>query len=166
MSPKHRIEFEQLYEQYQYSVHRLCLGYLKGNDALAADMVQEIFIKVMTKWSTFKGKSKRSTWLFRIAVNTCLTELRRSKKFTDMPVSSLSQIAEEHQDTDKERTIRQLHQCINQLKPVNKTIILLEMEQVPQKEIATIMGLSHSAVRTRVNRIKSQLFKCITNEKL
>lgn len=68
--------FEKLYRDHYNKVNRLCLGYVSGNAALAQDLLQEVFIKVWEHWDSFKGKAQRSTWLYRIAVNTCLQQLR------------------------------------------------------------------------------------------
>lgn len=164
MTSASKKDFEQLYVDYNHKVYRLCLGYLKGDSSLAADLVQEVFIKVLRNWDGFKGKSERSTWLFRIAVNTCLTELRNNKKFKKVPLEEWTEKSEEPADPPAESDIAQLHACINKLNSVNKSIILLELEQLPQQEIASIIGISHTAIRTRINRIKNQLSKCILHE--
>ncbi|WP_124979039.1 RNA polymerase sigma factor [Nonlabens xiamenensis] len=158
-------QFEELYRQHEAKVYRLCLGYLKGNSALANDLKQEVFIKVWLHWGSFDGKAKRSTWLYRIAVNTSLQELRKAKAFKKAKITALDQLSTADSD-NKEEQFRQLYACIDQLNPVNKTIILLELEQVPQTEIAQIIGIQHGALRTRLNRIKNQLTKCVSHENI
>ena len=72
--------FEELYKRHYNQVLRLCLGYVAGDQNLALDLVQEVYIKVWEHWDSFKGNSQRSTWLYRITVNTCLQQLRHHKK--------------------------------------------------------------------------------------
>ena len=65
---------------------------------------------------------------------------------------------------EKEDMLVQLYSCIDKLSSINKAIILLELEGLPQLEISEIMGIKHEAIRTRVHRIKQQLTKCVNNE--
>ena len=74
-------DFENLYEQYKPMVLQLCLGYAKGNMALAKDLTQDVFINVWHALSAFQGKSTYKTWIYRITANTCLTYIKKSKKF-------------------------------------------------------------------------------------
>ncbi|MGB5982714.1 MAG: RNA polymerase sigma factor [Nonlabens sp.] len=158
--------FQTLYKTHKDKVYRLCLGYLKGNEPLAVDLTQEVFIKAFQHWDNFKGNASRSTWLYRIAVNTCLNQLRNDKKYQKVDLQNISELPDEtDNENGREHDFKKLYSCINKLNSVNKSIILLELEQMPQDEIAEVMGLSHGAVRTRINRIKDQLSNCITNEK-
>ena len=157
--------FEQLYHDNVDKVHRLCLGYVKGNQPLATDLQQEVFMKVWQHWNSFKGTAKRSTWLYRIAVNTCLQFLRDNKnKLTESLDNKIEQVVETV--VDKELQYATLYACMNKLNKVNKSILLLELEEVPQQEIAAIVGINHNAVRTRINRIKQQLTKCVNHENI
>jgi len=161
------LDFELLYQSNYSNVMRLCKGYVNGDMALAKDLVQEVFIKVWESLSSFKNEAAISTWIYRIAVNTCLMHLRSNKKkYRLFNEASIAEIPSENGTPDrlKEQKIRQLYQCIHKQSEINKTIILLELEGVPQKEIAKITGISHEAVRVRVHRIKDNLTKCVTNE--
>ncbi|ARN78589.1 RNA polymerase subunit sigma [Nonlabens spongiae] len=161
-----KTEFQELYSNFKEKVYRLCLGYLKGHEALAVDLTQEVFIKVHEHWSSFKGNSSRATWLYRIAVNTCLNQLRRDKKYKKVSLDQLHDRAVFQESKDNStHNFTELYRCINKLNAVNKSIILLELEEVPQQEIAEIIGINHGAVRTRINRIKDQLSKCINYER-
>lgn len=149
--------FNKLYNENYEKVVRICSGYVKGNIVIAKDLAQEVFVKVWENLNKFQGKSKISTWIFRIAVNTCLLYKRKSNKTLDyeFPIDS----KEDKQLAETKMKI--LFDCINKLSPQNKSIILLELESIPQKEIAEIMGMSHSAVRVRLLRIKETLSKLV-----
>ncbi len=158
-------DFNQIYNTYAPKVFRLCLGYASGNEELAKDWQQQTFIKVWNHRNSFQGKSSVSTWIFRIAVNICLGDLRKSSKLTQINEDILETDWKDDENEDKEVQIKKMYQCINQLTQNNKTIILLELEDTPQVTIAETLGIAHGALRTRLSRIRQSLLKCITNEK-
>jgi len=154
-------QFKHIYETNYPKVMRLCLGYTNGDKVLSKDLTQDIFIKVWQNLESFRNQSSISTWIYRIAVNTCLIELRKKKTLRlSNHLNYLEQSIEQSND-DTETKLKQLYNCINRLKTENKSIILLELEGFPQKEIAEIMGLSHETIRVRIHRIKSELTKCV-----
>ena len=155
--------FNDIYDSYSQKIYRLCLGYSAGDENLAKDWHQETFIKVWNNKHNFKGKSSISTWIYRIAVNTCLSDLRKPKQTISVEKVSVSDTINEDNDTSPTDDITKMHQCIDKLNHQNKTLILLELEDIPQAEIAETTGLKHGALRTRLSRIRQTLLKCITN---
>ena len=154
-------QFEQIYKSNYPIVFRLCQGYTNGDTSLSKDLVQEVFIKVWENLESFRNESSISTWIYRITVNSCLLELRKKKTFSITGHVRHLEHTETNSTDDKEFQFSQMHQCIDKLNTENKSIILLELESLPQKEIADIMGLSHEAIRVRVHRIKNELTKCV-----
>lgn len=157
-------KFDEIYEVNYSKVIRLCLGYVNGNLMLAKDLTQEVFIKVWENLHTFRNESSLSTWIYRITVNTCLSSFKNKKMIS---ISSHLNNLENDTDTgideaNNELKISQLYSCINKLNEDNKSIILLELEGLPQKEIAEVMGFTHEAIRVRIHRIKNELTKCVT----
>ncbi|QLG45199.1 RNA polymerase sigma factor [Costertonia aggregata] len=164
MSAK-ELKFKEVYENNYPKVMRLCLGYVNGENTLARDLTQETFIKVWENLDTFRDESRITTWVYRIAVNTCLAELRQSKKnIKRYQVDGIPEIADSNLGERKEELLSQLYSCINTLTETNKAIILLELDGLPQKEIAVVTGLKHEAIRTRIHRIKNELTKCVHHE--
>lgn len=153
--------FEEIYQENYPRVIRLCLGYAKGDEAQAKDLAQEVFVKVWRNLSNFRNQANVSTWIYRITVNTCLQELRK-KKYVDLKIDPASEPTSNA--TEIEAKFKWMYACINKLNSENKSIILLELEGVPQNAIADIIGISHAAVRTRIHRIKEQLSKCVSHE--
>ncbi|MEM8509089.1 MAG: RNA polymerase sigma factor [Bacteroidota bacterium] len=155
-------DFKCIYEENYARVMRICMGYASGDTELANDLVQEVFIKVWSNLNTFKGQSKITTWIYRIAVNTCLMNLRKNKTkpFTNVALQEDVR-AEEQRSHEKERQYHEMYRCISMLSATNKAIIMMELEGLAQKEIAQIIGLQHEAIRTRIHRIKNQLSKCV-----
>mgnify|MGYP003645895560 CR=1 FL=1 len=162
-------DFTSIYNSYAPKVHRLCLGYASGNNELAKEWLQETFIKVWTHRNSFKGKSSIDTWIYRIAVNVCLGDLRKSRKSITINEALLSNSSTDdnnaiNEDTE-EKNIKKMYQCIDQLNEQNRALILLELENIPQATIADTVGLAHGTLRTRLSRIRKSLLKCIKNGK-
>lgn len=156
--------FERIYENNYQKVIRVCMGYVTGDEALAKDLTQEVFIKVWESLASFRKEASISTWIYRITVNTCLLQLRKKKYLKgEETLQRLSDVQEEFHPS-KERQLKKMYHCINKLPKDSRGIILLELEGLPQKEIAEIIGLSHEAVRVRIHRIKNSLTKCVQND--
>jgi RNA polymerase sigma-70 factor (ECF subfamily) len=148
------MNFETIYKTYWQKVFRLCMGYANDTDA-AKDLAQETFIKVWKQLPKFRNESSIGTWIFRIASNTCLRQIQKDKK---MPKSELPlEIKDEILDTSIEKDIQCLYQYISELQEVERIIISLELEDMNQKEIAEIVGLSEGNVRIKIHRIKEKL---------
>ena len=157
--------YKKIYEENYPKVFRLCLGYTGGDEPFSKDLAQETFLKIWQHLDSFRNESAIETWIYRIAVNTCLAALRKEKKKNGtMQIENLQLSDEISNSENKEIMLAQLYACIKKLTVSNKAIILLELEGLPQQEIATIMGLKHEAVRTRIHRIKNQLTKCVHHE--
>lgn len=148
------MNFETIYKTYWQKVFRLCMGYANDTD-VAKDLAQETFIKVWKQLPKFRNESSIGTWIFRIASNTCLRQIQKDKK---MPKSELPlEIKDEILDTNIEEDIQLLYHCISELQEVERIIISLELEDMNQKEIAEIVGLSEGNVRVKIHRIKEKL---------
>ncbi|WP_037349072.1 RNA polymerase sigma factor [Sediminibacter sp. Hel_I_10] len=158
-------DFTKIYNSYASKVHRLCLGYASGNNDLANEWLQETFIKVWKHRNSFKGNSAIDTWIYRIAVNVCLGDLRKSNKNIPINEAVLSNSKTGDYDDDNEKNIKKMYQCIDQLNEQNRALILLELENIAQATIAETVGLAHGTLRTRLSRIRKSLLKCIKNDK-
>lgn len=147
--------FKEMYAEYSPKVHRLCLGYT-GSMVEADDLLQEIFIKAWQHFDRFRGDAKISTWLYRIAVNTCLCHLRteKGKKTVDLENFAMNRAEE---NDDKEQQVDLLYMCINELADAEKLIITMVLEEVPYNEIAAVTEISEVNLRVRIHRIKSKL---------
>lgn len=157
-------KYKELYTAHYAKVMRLCLGYVAGDQDLAKDVTQEIFIKIWENLECFRSESSISTWIYRISVNTCLSNLRTKKKSSrTIAIADVPEISEEHPDADKAHQLALLYACIKKLSETNRAIILLVLEGLPHKEISDIIGIKHDAIRTRIHRIKMQLTKCVSH---
>jgi len=126
------------------------------------DLINDIALELWKSYHNFNGKSKISTWIYRVALNTSMNYKRKKKKdslflsLNDFQNESLSPWLTE-QDNSTELEI--LYRCIDELNEFNKAIILLYLEGKSHEEIAEITGISKSNVGTRINRIKEQIKK-------
>jgi RNA polymerase sigma-70 factor, ECF subfamily len=147
------MDFEEIYARYSPGIFRVCMGYINDYEQ-ARDLTQETFISVWKNLSSFKNQSKISTWIFRIATNNCLRDIERSKRMvkTELPVD----LPAVHEETQDEK-LAFLYSCIAALEETDRIIISLVLEDLPQAEIAAIVGLSNVNIRVRVHRIKEKL---------
>lgn len=160
-----RQEFTSVYNTIGPKVFRLCLGYASGNVELAKEWHQETFIKVWNHRKSFKGDSSIDTWIYRIAVNVCLGDLRQIKRSQPITEEVLHHRGTDDYSVNDEKNIQKMYHCIDQLNGQNRALILLELEDIPQATIADTVGLAYGTLRTRLSRIRKSLLKCITNEK-
>lgn len=148
-------DFTQLYNEFGEGIRKLCLGYT-GDAALAQDLLQETFITVWNNMDKFRGESKWSTWIYRIAVNTCLSHLRKKKDtLIDIESSPAALISDE--TNTKEQEVQLLYKCISQLQEADRLVITLVLEDKPYEEIASITGITEVNLRVKIHRIKKQL---------
>lgn len=122
------------------------------------DLYQEIVYQLWKSFDSFKGKSKFSTWMYRIALNTSIAHINKGKKkIRQVPMDfQLLTIAEEH-DTLMAERLSTLYSHIKLLSALEKGLILLFLEGKSYEEIATITGFSKTNVGTRLGRIKNKL---------
>lgn len=147
--------FEEIYNRYSPQIFRVCLGYT--NDAeQAKDLVQDTFISVWKGLPNFRNKSHISTWIFRIATNNCLRALEVAKR---MPQAELPFNLTEQAEESTEEKLSFLYRCISELEETERIIISLELEGLPQAQIADIVGLNNGNVRVKIHRIKEKLTK-------
>lgn len=150
------MNFEDIYKNYWHKVFRICMGYINDHDA-AKDLAQESFIKVLNQLPNFRNESSIGTWIFRITSNTCLRQIQKDNKMLKSKLPY--EIKEESIESNKENDLQFLHQCISKLPEIERMIISLELEDINQKEIAKIIGISEVNVRVKIHRIKEKLTK-------
>ena len=152
------MDFNNIYDTYAQQVFRICMGYTNDSEK-AKDLVQETFISVWRNLASFRNQSKMSTWIFRIATNHCLRAIEVSRRMT---IDKLpAQLVEPQAGDSMEEKLALLYRCIEELPEIERIIIALLLEDVPQAEIALIVGFSDANTRARIHRIKEKLaVKC------
>lgn len=152
----HTPSFDELHSRYAARILKLCLGYT-GDYTQAQDLAQETFIRVWQQLPTFQGKAQVSTWLYRIAVNTCLNHLRQTKRRPAEPLLPQHEAQLPDAPDTHDEAVQQLYRCISQLAETDRLIISLVLDEQPYAEIAQIVGVSEGNLRVKIHRIKQQL---------
>jgi RNA polymerase sigma-70 factor (ECF subfamily) len=163
--------FRIFVEKYQDMVFRTCYGFVKNSDD-CDDVCQNVFIQAYRHIDKFKGDSALSTWLYKISVNQSINYLRQHKwqkliqKVEDVFTFSNqgSFLGVNNRNPQKQMEMNQeediLNQAINSLPENQKTAFILhKYDDLPQQQIAEIMGISVSAVESLVFRAKTNLQK-------
>ncbi len=163
-SKKKKDLFEDLHKQFKSMVMQLCLGYMKGEHELAKDLSQEVFISVWNALDRFKAQSSYKTWVYRIAVNTCLKYIRDKKN--KLTISNV-EISEETRDEELSPTKQfdTLYQSIGKLNEVDRLIIMMVLDESDYALISEVMGISEGNLRVKIHRIKKTLKEIMENEK-
>ncbi len=120
------------------------------------DLFQEILVNLWKGFSRFEGKSDIKTWLYRVALNTCIS-IDRKKKRKTVPLNMDVNLYEDN-DADT-RQVKMLYDRIGRLGPFDRAIVLLWLENIPYDEIGEIVGISSKNVSVRLVRIKESLKK-------
>lgn len=173
---KDKHAFVRLVDQYSDRIYRVGLKML-GNEQDAEDVLQETFIKALNNIEKFEGRSKLSTWLYRIAVNESLMLIRKRK---DTHISLDTDVETDQNDLlprqitdwcclpEKElvnsETRQHIRTAIDELSIANRAVFLLrDVEGLSTKETAEVLDISKSAVKVRLMRARMQLREDLTS---
>ena len=157
--------FEILYDRYDKLVYNKCRGFSRSDDE-AQDLTQDIFLKLFVKLSSFKGKSKFSTWLYSFTYNHCVNYVNRStaKKIEKQSVDA-ENLKDEYYDSQEEvdvdiqnLKIEKLKEALEKISPEEKMILLLKyLDSLSIKDLAGVLDIGESAVKMRLKRAKEKL---------
>ena len=157
------IQFTEVFQQNKEKVFRICRSY-SDNKEDAEDLFQEVLINIWKSLPGFKGTSSVDTWIYRITVNICLRARHFSSKRKKIVVHvdgvELENTGEEISE-DKNEEFERLEACVEKLDGVNKSIVLLYLEDLSYRKIAEITGLSENHIAVKIKRIKGKLLKCL-----
>jgi RNA polymerase sigma-70 factor (ECF subfamily) len=169
-----RAEFARLVETYHQVIYRLALK-MMGDQQDAEDILQETFLKAYRHIGEFGGRSSVSTWLYRIATNEALMALRKKRDFLslDEPLENEDgeqeplQIMDwcclpEHELMSAEAR-QHLDEAIQRLQPnLRAVFVLRDIQRLSTQEVGEVLGLSETAVKTRLSRARLRLRQDLT----
>lgn len=161
---------EAIFNRYSAKLYNVAQRIL-GEVADAEEVIQDVFWTAFRKADSFRGSAQFSTWLYRLTVNAALGKIRRSKKNKEIEYEeylpkfqkdghhSVRPVVDWSDTLDEKYAERELQKLLNealeQLKPVDKSaVVLSDMEGMSDKEIAVMLGLTVSAVKTRLHRAR------------
>lgn len=147
--------FSELIEKNQAIIHKITMVYANGR-ADREDLFQEICLQLWRSYPNFREEAKFSTWMYRVALNTAISTVRKKKNgFAFELLSGNEKVADEIQDDMEKVTL--LYRAISKLNRIDKAIILLWLEEKSYEEIAAIMGTTKTNVSVKLVRIKRKL---------
>ena len=166
------LDFQNIYDTYQPRILRYLVRLV--GEPEAEDLAQEVFVKVDQALKSFRGESQLSTWLYRIATNTAIDKMRTASfrqdaEFNWLDVSNETDVQdvwteEEAPSLEQQIMRKEMYECfvdfVKRLRPNYRTIVVLsELEELTNNEIAEILGLSLDVVKIRLHRGRARLFQ-------
>lgn len=149
-------KFAQMVREHKTTIYTVCYMFSKEEDEVN-DLFQEVLINLWKGFEGFQGKSDVKTWIYRVSLNTCISQDRKKKSRKKAEMDMNSGLLGEGGENSKQ--IRMLHERINRLEIFDRAIILLWLENQSYDEIAAIVGISVKNVSVRLLRIKKKLME-------
>ena len=159
-----REAFRLLFETHKDKVYSIALYFFGGDEGLAGDITQQVFLKLFTRISQFRHQSEFTTWLYRLTTNTCIDEQRKRRRFSPLP-DTLAATGAHNNHSGGERVpaaearfmrlevADSVRDAIQTLKPKLRIAILLKyFEELSYEEIAEVLNCSKGTVASRLNR--------------
>jgi len=149
--------FLSLINQHKAIIHKISKMYMNGAED-QRDLFQEIVMQLWKAYPTFKGNSKFSTWMYRVALNTALVYFKKdNRKIDKTPLNENIDIVDINENEGKEEKLAYLYTAVQELNAVEKALIFLFLENQSHREIAENLGISEVNARVRLNRTKEKL---------
>ena len=152
-------QFISLINEHQGLIHKVCIMYESDRD-VRDDLFQEIVLQLWKSYPGFRGESKITTWMYRIALNTAISGYRKqTRKIRTEDLDDVHFNISEQYGEDGEENVQRLHQAIRQLSEIERAMVMMALEEIPYDEIAETIGITQNNVRVRMNRIREKLRK-------
>jgi RNA polymerase sigma-70 factor (ECF subfamily) len=157
-------QFGKLISEHELLLYKICRVYAY-TDADRQDLFQEIVIQLWNAYPRFRGDAKFSTWMYRVAINTAISGLRKKKDFITSyePDHLPVHMSDDNFSQDEEERLQQLYKAIEQLSQVEKALVMLYMEDRSYEEMEDILGISQGNLRVKMNRVKEKLRQLTKN---
>ncbi|MFT4696928.1 MAG: RNA polymerase sigma-70 factor (ECF subfamily) [Flavobacteriaceae bacterium] len=147
---------------YSGIIIKICRAYTDSQEDFE-DYYQEVCLQIWKSKDKFRGEAKWSTWIYRLSLNICLTLIKKKKRTRQYYSTDTINKNEDAEDnaTFSDEDLSYLYEAIKQLSEIDRAVILLYLEEKPNKEIAEIIGTTPNNIGVRVNRIKERLKKIL-----
>jgi RNA polymerase sigma-70 factor (ECF subfamily) len=161
MNKRHQAEqegdFIRMIRENERIIYKVCSFYV-SDDFPMEDLYQESVLNLWKAFPRFRSESSYSTYVYRVALNTCISGVRReSRRGQKVSLAFTEELAFE--PDRMEENLREMYLLIRRLKKLERSLILLWLEERPYQEIAEITGLSLCNVATKLKRIREKLIK-------
>ena len=148
-------EFLSVIREYERVIYKVCTT----PTATLNDLYQDVVLNLWKAFPKFRRECKISTWIYRIALNTSISFIRKEKNVPEFVTLNREGDWMTEENDPLQEMLRQLYRMINQLGQLDKSIILLYLEDKSYDEISEITGLTVTNVATKLSRIKDKLKK-------
>ena len=157
-------EFIQLVNDHRALIFKVCNLYCRDPES-RGDLFQEVVLQLWKSFPGFRRESASSTWIYRVALNTAISNFRNESRKPERRSISLEEFEiPDMPVTDNRERTSTLHLAIGKLSKIEKAIIMLYLDEKSYDEISEIVGISISNVGVRLNRIKNKLSKLIKTD--
>ena len=147
-------QFAQTVKEHKGTIYTVCYMFSKDADEVN-DLFQEVLVNLWKGFEGFEHRSDIRTWIYRVALNTCISLDRKKRRAATAQVSMDINLFE---DSDEDtRQVDMLHKRISKLQPFDRAIVLLWLENLSYEEIGQIVGITTKNVSVRLYRIREQL---------
>jgi len=154
--------FINLIQEHQGLIHKVCILYENDPEA-RNDLFQEIVLQLWKSFSSFRGEAKITTWMYRIALNTAISGLRKQgRKIRTEDLQEVHLNFSDGPPDNQEENFQRLQWAIMQLPEIERAMIMMALEEIPYEEIAETIGITQNNVRVRMNRIREKLRKLMS----
>lgn len=162
MSSQTEASFLKLVNQHKGILYKASRIYADSTED-REDLQQEILIQLWKSFQTFKGDSEFSTWMYRVAINTAITYLKKEKKRTQNQTDAPEHFEVQSEDYNpaKDKQLEIFYNAVQKLNPLEKAVIFYFMEGMSHKEIGSNLGLSEGNARVKLNRTKEKIQQII-----
>jgi RNA polymerase sigma-70 factor (ECF subfamily) len=158
-----REAFGRLFDLCRDRVYAIALG-ICGDRAAAADVSQEVFMKLLTRMAQFEGRARFTTWLYRMVVNAAVDERRASHRLTSLP-DTLPDSRRHDDDYERTERRRKIERAVQSLPAKLRTpLVLRHVEGLAYDEIARVLNLSAGTVASRLSRAHARLARELAEE--
>lgn len=155
-------QFLQFIQQNRGIIHKVChlYGY---SDQDKQDLFQEIIIQLWKAFPKFRNESKISTWMYRIALNTAISDFRKQQRRVETIGVEINEniFSTDREDEEKKERLLLMQKAISYLSELEKALVVLYLEDKSYEEMEEIMGMSQVNLRVKISRIKEKLRKNI-----
>lgn len=156
--------FSEMTEKYSRLMASICLSFANSKEDFE-DLRQESLINIWKGISGFRKESGISTWIYRVTLNTCVSCRRRSHKKNEVSLETLCTELYDSSTADDIRRYRLMYRLIGQLKPLDKSVMLMWLDEKSYEEISDVTGLSRDAVAARLRRAKNAIVEMYNAKK-
>ena len=156
--------FAEILDKHRGIIHKVSMLYTNNRED-QEDLFQDICFQICRSYNNFRNEAQFSTWLYRVSLNTAISQVRKNKRKTPSETFYENIHYASMKNDDSEGQVQQLFKAISMLNRIDKAIILLWLEEKNYDEIADILGISKSNVSVKLVRIKRNLSETINGLK-